>query len=133
MQLCTAARAKAHVEPALALLSTAMSEAVGNDITLRAPLQGVVTDGGGGAQGRLDVALLDERRLALALEIFVLTIGPDARKAVGLQLDLDLDVICFRLAAGNALRVLRLRQNAEEVLHVMTDFVGDHVGLRELA
>ena len=89
--------------------------------------------GGGGAQGRLDVALLDERRLALALEIFVLTIGPDTRKAVGLQLDLDLDVICFRLAAGNALRVLRLRQNTEQVLHVMTDFMGDHVGLRELA
>src|SRR5258708_21794337 len=59
-------------------------------------------------------------------------VGPHAGEAVGLQLDAYLG--CIALARAHALlRLLHLRQNAEEVLHVMPDLVGDDVGLRELA
>src|SRR5262249_52162333 len=36
-------------------------------------------------------------------------------------------------AAGGGLRLPRLGQNTEQVLHVMSDLVRDHVGLRKLA
>src|ERR1700730_6678000 len=91
---------KSGIEPALALLRAAMGEAVRHDITLRSPLQGVIADSGRRAQRSLDVARLDERRLALALEIFVLAIRPYARETVGLQLDLDLNVVRLRSAVG---------------------------------
>ena len=74
----------------------------------------------------------DERRLALASRDRS-RLCPDAGEAVGLQLDPHLDAVRLRLAAGRALRLLRLRQDAEQVLHVMADLVRDHIGLRELA
>src|SRR5260370_2449196 len=55
------------------------------------------------------------------------------REAIGLQLDVHLDVVRRRPAAGGALRLLRLGQNAEQILHVMSDLVRDDVGLRKLA
>ena len=57
---------------------------------------------------------------------------PDAGEAVGLQLDPNLELIGLGLIHA-ALHFLYLRQNAEQVLHVMADLVGDHIGLRELA
>src|SRR5262249_32778576 len=90
-------------------------------------------DGGGGAQRGLDVPRVDERRLALTLQVLVLAVGPNAGEAVGLQLDLHLDVIGVPLVAGGALRLLRLRQDAEQGLHVVSDVVRDQIGLRELA
>src|SRR5262249_30420780 len=119
---------EAGVEPALALLGAAVGEAVGYDVALRSPLQRVVADRGGRAQGRLDVSGLDERRLAFVPEHRVLAVRPHPGEAVGLQLDLHLDVIGRSLAAGRALRLLRLRQDAEQVLHVVADLVRDHVG-----
>ena len=54
--------------------------------------------------------------------------------AVGLQLDpAPADRVGLCLAAGRLLRRLRLRQDAEQVLHVMADLVRDHIGLREFA
>ena len=38
-----------------------------------------------------------------------------------------------RLALRGLLLLLHPRQDAEQVLHVMADLVGDHIGLRELA
>ena len=42
-------------------------------------------------------------------------IGPDAGQAVGLQLDLHLDVVSFSLAAGCPLRLLRLGENSQQI------------------
>src|SRR5215467_14034713 len=109
------ARLESGVEPALALLGAAVGKAVGHDVALRSPLQRVVADRGGRAQGRLDVSGLDERGLALVPERRVLAVRPHAGEAVGLQFDLHLNVIRRGLAAGRALHLLRLRQDAEQV------------------
>src|SRR3954447_2972052 len=58
--------------------------------------------------------------------------SPHAGEAVGLQLDLHLDVVGCRLTAGRALGIFRSRQDAEQILHVMANFVRDYVSLREL-
>src|SRR5262245_40475153 len=128
------ARLEAGHEPTLALLGAAVREGIRNDIALCLALQGIVADRCRGAQRRLNVSRLDERRLALTAQILILVARPDAGEAIGLQLDLHLDAVRLRAAAaGGALRLLRLGQDAEQVLHVVADLVCDHVGLRELA
>src|SRR6476469_10752772 len=57
---------------------------------------------------------------------------PHAGEAIGLQLNLHLDAVGCRLAAGRALCIFRTRQHAEQILHVVADLVRDHVSLREL-
>ncbi len=57
---------------------------------------------------------------------------PDAGEAVGLQLDAHAERVRLRLAAAPAQRV-DLVHDAELVLHVVADLVGDDVGLGELA
>jgi len=57
---------------------------------------------------------------------------PNPSKAVGLQLDPNLELIAFNRVHA-ALRFLHLGQDPEQILHVMTDLVRDHVGLGELA
>ncbi len=127
------ARLQASVEPALALRGGAVGERVRYHVALRPALQRVVADRRGGAQRSLDVARVNERRLALRAQGRVLAVSPDAGEAVGLQLDLDLDLVGVGTAAGALLRLLRLRQDAEQVLHVVADLVRDHIGLREQA
>src|SRR5712691_5029593 len=114
------------VEPAHALFGRAVGECVGDDVALRLPLQAVVADGGRGLERSFDVALLDQ------IPALLRTLGPDSGKTIGLQLDLDLQVIRLDLADG-VLTLLHLRQDAEQILHVVTDLVGDHVSLGELA
>src|SRR5215831_5321009 len=58
--------------------------------------------------------------------------GPHAREAVGLQLDPHLQLIAVDLVHA-LLQLLYLGQDTEQVLHVMPDLVGNHVGFRELA
>src|SRR5579884_2775075 len=77
-------RLEALHEPALALRRGAMREGVGHHIALRLPLQAVVADGGGGLQRLVDIAGIEEIAPLLG------AIGPDAGKAVGLQLDAHL-------------------------------------------
>src|SRR6476659_7530972 len=91
------ARTETVVEPALALLSAAVGNAVGHHISLRAPLQGIVADRRRRLQRCFDVSRLDERLLSLPPEILVLAIGPYAGKTIGLQLDLNLNAIRHRL------------------------------------
>src|SRR5258705_7290443 len=119
-------------EPALALLGAAVGEAVGDAVALRPFLERIVADRGRGAHSGFDVAGLEEGRLALAPQVLILVARPDAGEAIRLQLDPHLDLVPLGLADG-ALRLLRLRQDAEQVLHVMADLVRDHIGLRELA
>ena len=128
------ARMEAGIEPALAVLGAAVRKGIGNDIAvaLRLALERIVANRGGGAQRRLDVARLDKRWLALAEPILVLLRRPEAGEAIGLQLHLHLDVVGGG-PAGGALRLLRLGQDAQQVLHLVSDLVRDHIGLRELA
>src|SRR5581483_596669 len=58
-------------------------------------------------------------------------VRPDPGQTIGLQFDAYLDTVCLNAIAAGALRGLRLRQDAKQVLHVMTDFVRDHIGLRK--
>jgi hypothetical protein len=58
---------------------------------------------------------------------------PDAGEAVGLQLLPHRQRIGCRRVAAALLRGAHLVRDAEQVLHVVTDFVRDHVSLGELA
>src|SRR5450759_2714988 len=58
---------------------------------------------------------------------------PDAGETVGLQFDPHLDAVRRHLVAGGALLGLRLRQYAEQVLHMVADLVRNHIGLGEFA
>src|SRR5262249_26692710 len=113
-------------EPARALLRRAMGERVRDDVALGTALQTIVADGGCRLHRRLDVAWLDDTPLLLCV------VGPDAGKAVGLQLDPNLEVIGLRLIQAS-LHLLNLGQDSQQILHMMPDLVRDHVGLRELA
>src|SRR4051812_10269218 len=100
-------------EPALPLLGRAVGEALRHHGALRLPLQRVVADRRGGLQCRIDVARIEEALLRLGM------IRPNAGEAVRLKLDADLQPVRLRLAAGPLLRLLHLRQDAEQVLHVV--------------
>src|SRR6267154_549240 len=63
----------------------------------------------------------------------LLAIDPDAGQAIGLQLDLDLQRIGLRLAAGLLLQPLHARQDAEQVLDVMAGLMRDDIGGGEFA
>ena len=58
-------------------------------------------------------------------------VSPHARKTVGLQFEIDGEMIAFvRILLRQALHA---RLDAQQLLHVMAKLVGDHVGLREIA
>src|SRR5262249_6007616 len=120
-------------EPALALRRAAMGEAVRHHVALRSSLQGIVANRRCGLHGGLDVARHDDGRLDLELQVCILELGSHAGETVGVQFDPHLDGVGLGVAAGRLLQLLRLRQDAEQVLHVMADLVRDYVGLRELA
>src|SRR5690606_25421711 len=58
---------------------------------------------------------------------------PDAAEAVRLQFHPHLDVVGLRAAAGLLLHLLRSRQDAEQILDVMSDLMRDHICLRKFA
>src|ERR1035441_7282868 len=114
-------------EPALALLGRAVGKRVRHDAPLRTLLQRVVADRTGGLQRRIDVAGIEELFALLGM------VCPYAGVAIRLQFDSHLDTVGGGLVAGGPLRGLRLGQSAEQVLHVVTDLMRDHIGLREFA
>ena len=71
---------EAAVEPANALIGGAVAEGIGAHAAGRVALEGVVTDRGGGGQGLLDVALLEDLALARG-------VGPHTGVAVGLEFE----------------------------------------------
>ena len=103
-----------------------MGERVGDDVALTAPLKAIVADGRRGLHRGLYVTGFDETPLLLGV------MGPHARQAIGLQLDPDLELIGLGLIHA-ALDLLHTGQDAEQVLHVVADLVGDYIGLGELA
>ncbi|MNE00383.1 hypothetical protein D3C80_927910 [compost metagenome] len=90
-------------------------------------LQAVVADGVGGVQGFFDIAGLQPVQAFLRLE------SPDAGQAVGLQLLAHQQAIVAFHALATLARGLDLGRDAEQGLHMVADFVGDHVGLGEVA
>src|SRR6516164_3763313 len=113
-------------EPAGALLRGAVGEGVGHHVALGLPLQPVVADGRGSLHRCLHVARFDE------VPRFLRVMRPHAGKAIGLQLDPHLDLVGLDFVE-TLLHLLHLGQDAQQVLHVMANLMGDHVGLRELA
>src|SRR5262249_33732282 len=103
-----------------------MGEGVRHNIALAASLQSVITNCRRRLQGRLHITGLDEPPLFLAV------VSPHPSEAVGLQLDANLEMLDLDLI-HTALRLLHLRQDSKQVLHVVTDLVRDHIGLGELA
>src|SRR5690348_16624262 len=57
---------------------------------------------------------------------------PNARQKVCLQLEPDREPVVFSLTDATA-RPLHTLRNAEQILHVMSNLVSDHVRLREIA
>ena len=74
---------------------------------------------------RLDIAGFDEPPLLLRV------VRPHPRKAVGLQLDPNLELIPVD-GIHAALCVLHLGQDSKQILQVVADLVRDNLGLGEL-
>ena len=89
-------------------------------------LQRVVTNFGGGVHGGFDVAVFQNLPCALGV------VRPNTGKAIGLQLQLDRQLVVLHLADAPALAI-DLLADAQQVLHVVADFVGNHIRLRKLA
>src|SRR5262249_48103653 len=109
---------EAPPQPLLAVARGAVSEGLGLHGSLRYPLEPVVADRAGGPQAFLEVAGLDQLSLAVGV------VSPHSRVAVRLQLDADRG----RVAAP---RAADLVEEAELVLDVVADLVGEDVGIRE--
>ena len=76
-----------------------MGESVGHHIALTPPLQPIVADGGCRLHGSFDIARLDEPPLFLSV------VRPHPGKAVGLQLNSNLELIALN-RVHTALRLL---------------------------
>ncbi len=100
-----------------------MGPALRVDPTARLLLDPVVADRGGRSEGLVDVALLEEAPLAGGMR-------PDPGQAVGLQLEPDRERVGPRRAA--LLLGAHLVGQAQEMLDVVADLVGQHVRLREV-
>src|SRR4029450_3049156 len=118
------ARVQSRAEPAHALLRGAVGEGFGRHVAARLLLEAVVADGGGSLEPGLDIARIEEVP-PLGVE------APHAGEAVGLELHRHRERVAAAPARARALR-RDLLGDADEVLHVMADLVGDHVGAREL-
>lgn len=102
-----------------------MGKAVGNDIALSLFLQAVVADGFGGQHRFLNV---------FGFEDIVIdgVVSPNTGETVGLQFEFNRKGIGL-FFADLLLHFVDFRQNAEQVLNVMADFMGNNVGKRGIA
>ena len=111
----------------VALRRRAVREGIRHDAALGLALDHVVADLAGGIQAFLDVAVLQ------AVLHLVVEVRPDAGEAVGLQLHADLQRVGLALVVRALLQLLHLLGDAELQLNVVADFMGDDVGLGEVA
>lgn len=103
-----------------------MGKRVGHHTPLTLLLQTIIANGIGRVERFFDIARLQPVQSSLCM------VGPDAGQAIGLQfLTHQQAAIAFHLPALLA-RCLNFRGNAEQGLHVVSDFVSDHVGLGEV-
>src|SRR5262245_17832837 len=124
--LLKVAAGNAAAEPLHPLLGAAVGKAFRNHVSLSALLHPVVADLGSGVESFFDVTVFQNATLAICM------VRPDACQTIRLQFKPDRQSIGFPLA-GTALQRLNFPHDAEKILHVMADFVGDHVGLGEVA
>ena len=87
-------------------------------------LQTIVPDRRGSAQRRINISLLQQAALLRILR-------PDARKAVRLQLQFHRHDISQSWILLH--RLLFLRFDPQNLLHVMPDFMRQHISLRKFA
>jgi hypothetical protein len=99
-----------------------MGERVGHDIALRLSLETIIADGGGRLHGGFDVARLEETPPFLGV------VRPYPGETIRLELHPHLELIGFN-SIQTALRFLHLAQETQQILHVVADFVRDHIGL----
>ena len=97
-----------------------MGEAVGHGVAAAALLQAVVAHGFGGVEGFFQVALLKQLACLRA-------VGPYTGQAVGLQLHHHGEAVGIAFVHAGAGTVYALH-GAVEVLHVVADFMGNHIG-----
>src|SRR5262245_3422776 len=117
---------KALLEPANALLRAAMGKGVGHDIAGAALLQAVVADCRGSVQTLLDIALLQDLLRGIRF------LRPDAGEAVGLKLHADRQLVGLGFGRTHS-RLRYLLGDAEQVLNMMANLVGDDIGLGKIA
>lgn len=101
-----------------------MGEFVGHDAADLHFLQMVVADGGGCVHGGIHVSFFQEIALLGG-------VGPNSGVAIGLELDADGDGIGHVRIVFDRLTDFLL--GAYDFLHVVANFVSDHVGLGEFA
>ena len=118
---------EAGLEPAHPLGRSAVGKRVWHYAPLALLLQAVIANGVGRVQCRLDVAGFQP------VQAFLCAVGPHPGKAVGLQF-LAYQQAAIALHLPTLLtRSLDLGRDAQQRLHVVPDFVGDHIGLGEFA
>ena len=88
-------------------------------------LQSIIADGAGGAQCLLDIALLQHLAAAIGM------IAPEPGKTVRLQFKLHQQGVRLGLA-GAALGLPDLVADTQQVLHMVTDLVGNDIGLGKI-
>ena len=103
-----------------------MRERVRHDVALGLALQAVVADGSRRTERLLDVPGLQDAAHALGV------MGPEARVAVGLEFQPDGELVGLG-PAQPLLQVAHLPGRAQQVLDVVADLVGHHVGPGEVA
>src|SRR3990172_376181 len=112
-------------EPVGPLFGGTVGERIGNDKAPGPLLQTVVPDGAGRAERLLHVARFQDIPRLVRVE------GPDSGKAVRLELQPDQETVPLHLAHAGAV-VPDLLRNPQKVLHVVADFVCDHIRLSEI-
>ena len=103
-----------------------MGEAVRHHRAAAGALQRIVANPGGCVHGFLHIALLQDLARALGM------VGPDAGKAIGLQFEFHAQCVVFNLADASA-HLVHLAADAKQVLHMVADFMGDHISLGKVA
>src|SRR5581483_602988 len=115
------------LEPARTLRRGAVRERIGHGVAARLLLQRVVANLRGGIERGFDVAFLQPMKLRLR------AVAPDAGETVGLEFDAHRQTARPLHALAATFEILFLAHDADQVLHVMADFVRDHVRTCEVA
>ena len=103
-----------------------MGEGLGYYITLALLLEIVISDLGCAVEGFLDVALFEGPVSRIVI------VGPDSGIIVGLELQTYAVLVRNRLA-GLLHDLMGLVEGSEQVLDMVSDLVGDHIGVCKVA
>src|SRR5271165_721793 len=112
------------LKPVRALRGRPMRKRFRAHLPARHALQSIVSDGCRRLQACLHVARIDDLALFGGFR-------PNSGEAIGLEFQPHRERVDLR--AVPFLRLAHLRFDAENLLHVVTEFMGDHVGLRKFA